>query len=140
MTINPGLLDTIGKPALLSATDDVVIGSTAAGRGLRTIGLRGDVSTPLSGNGPDITDASTITPTSGIMRYTPAGVRTGLIMAAGQFDGQEVTILNEATATNTMAFNATPATARVATPFTLAVAAGAKLVWNAARGLWFRLA
>lgn len=140
MTIGAGLLDITGKPALLSATDDVVVGSTAAGRGLRTIGLKGDVSVPNAGVvGPDIASASTITPTAGIMRFTPVGVTTGLIMAAGSFDGQEVTIVNEATATNTMAFNATPATARVALPFTLGVATCCKLVWDSARTLWFKV-
>lgn len=109
MTINAGLLDRIGKPALVSTTDDVYVGSTATGKVLKVVGLGiAGNSVPVTGAAAALATDGTITPTGPIMRFAPAAASTGVIIAAGSQDGQRLTIVNESGAnTITMAIVAT---------------------------------
>jgi len=67
----------------------------------------------ISATTPDPGAAGTIT-TAGltISRVTPAANRAGIIVQAGTFSGQEITVVNEGTFTLTL--NTTPATSNVA--------------------------
>lgn len=139
MTINPGLLDLTGKPALVSSTDDVFVGSTAAAKVTRLMGLGiAGNSVPLTGTATVLGTGGTITPTSRIMRFSNAGAITGVIMAASTQDGQEVIVCNESA--NSVTF-AVVGTSRVLNGVSAVIAANSamKLVWVAAAnttGAW----
>lgn len=78
----------------------------------------------------------------GRARVSPAANRTGCILAAGTFDGQEVWVVNEAAA-NTIAW-ATAATSNIGGEsggtFVLAAKGAQKFVWDANDSLWHKAA
>ena len=76
----------------------------------------------------------------GKVRLNPAGAVTGVIMPAGQYDGQLVSLLNIAVAANTITF-AAAGTSLVADGATTAIAGvvGRMLQWDATAALWFKV-
>lgn len=72
------------------------------------------------------------------MRLNPAAAVTGVIMPAGQKDGQPVILINEATAANTITFAAS-GTSRVSLGTAVVIAGGASrvLYWDSAANLWY---
>lgn len=95
--------------------------------------------TLASATSPDPGAAGTIN-TAGVgrARVTPAAARTGIILQAGTFDGQEVIVVNEGAAANTLTLNTTPATSNVADSATETAIAGLtarKYVWT--DGAWY---
>jgi len=111
------------------------------------------VGNPLSSGGLQPTIASSSAPdpgangtvaTAGVgrARVSPAANRTGCILAAGTFDGQEVWVVNEAAA-NTISW-ATAATSNiggeVGGTFVLAAKGAQKFVWDANDSLWHKAA
>lgn len=111
------------------------------------------VGNPLSSGGLQPTIASATAPdpgangavaTSGVgrARVSPAANRTGCILAAGTFDGQEVWVVNEA-ASNTISW-ATAATSNIGGEsggtFVLAAKGAQKFLWDASDSLWHKAA
>ena len=94
-----------------------------------------------SATAPDPGAAGTIATTGvGIARVSPAAARTGIILAAGTYPGQEVFVLNEAVAANTLTFNTTPATSKVANSATASAIAGLTgrlFKWDSSTSLWY---
>jgi hypothetical protein len=101
----------------------------------------GTVATVVSATSPDPGAAGTIaTAGVGVATVTPAAARTGIILAPGTVNGQEVWVVNQGTAANTLTFNTTPATSNVADSATETAIAGLKarkFVWVAAVSLWY---
>ncbi len=96
----------------------------------------------MSATSPDPGAAGTIaTAGVGIALVTPAAARAGIILQAGTINGQEVWIVNQGAAVNTLTFNTTPATANVADSATETAIAGLtarKYVWvGGAVNLWY---
>jgi hypothetical protein len=90
-----------------------------------------------SSTAPDIADSATITTAAvGFSRYTPAASRTGLIMAAGTYDGQIVWVVNKH-ASNTMTM-AAAGTSNVFTGTSCVIAAGQArcFVWDTSDSRW----
>ncbi|MEO9028319.1 MAG: hypothetical protein ABI413_05845, partial [Ktedonobacteraceae bacterium] len=78
-----------------------------------------------------------------IALVTPAAARTGIILAAGTFNGQVVWVVNQGIAASTLTFNTTPGTSFVANAATATAIAGltARLfVWNSTLSLWYQTA
>ena len=111
------------------------------------------VGNPLVSGGLQPTIASATAPdpgangtiaTAGVgrARVSPAANRTGCILAAGTFDGQEVWVVNEA-ASNTISW-ATAATSNIGGEsggtFVLAAKGAQKFVWDANDSLWHKAA
>jgi hypothetical protein len=101
----------------------------------------GGIATPASATSPDPGANGTIN-TAGVGRalVTPAAARAGIILQAGTIDGQEVWVVNQGAAANTLTFNTTPATANVASSATETAIAGLtarKFVWVAGVALWY---
>lgn len=97
---------------------------------------------PVSSTSPDPGANGTInTAGVGIALVTPAAARTGIILQAGTVNGQEVWVVNQGTAANTLTLNTTPATANVADSATEAAIAGLtarKYVWiGGSTNLWY---
>jgi hypothetical protein len=86
-----------------------------------------------------IATAGTIT-TQGIgyARFAPAGAVTGLIMQAGLYHGQTITVQNNAIAANTMTFAAS-GTSNVADGVSAVITGPAKkdFIWDAVASLWY---
>jgi hypothetical protein len=99
--------------------------------------------TLASASAPDPGAAGTVA-TAGVgrARVSPAANRSGCILAAGTFDGQEVWAVNEAAA-NTIAW-ATQATSNIGGEadgtFVLAAKGAQKFVWDANDSLWHKAA
>src|SRR5579859_160749 len=96
----------------------------------------------VSATSPDPGAAGTInTAGVGIALVTPAAARTGIILQAGTINGQEVWVVNQGAAANTLTFNTTPATANVADSATETAIAGLtarKFVWiGGSTNLWY---
>lgn len=75
-----------------------------------------------------------------VSRVAPAGAVTGAILQAGTLPGQEVWVVNESAAANTVTLNTTPATANVADSATESALAGLKArkyVWDSVTALWY---
>ena len=72
-------------------------------------------------------------------RVNPAGAVTGVILQAGTVAGQEVWVVNEAAAANTVTF-AAAGTSNVADGASSALAGvvARKFVWDSVAALWFR--
>jgi len=104
--------------------------------------INGTVNVAQSATAPVITNDSTIT-TNGVgsARVAPGGAVTGIILGAGQFAGQEVWVVNEATGANTVTM-AAAATSFVADGASTVIAGltAAKFVWNSVVSRWFRAA
>src|SRR5579859_838190 len=110
-----------------------------------TIGLQlagGNVAPLQSTTAPAVANAGTIaTANIGISRVSPAGAVTGIILQPGTINGQQVTIINEAVAANSLTLNTTPATANVADSATEAAIPGLtarSYVWDSSTSLWYR--
>lgn len=77
----------------------------------------------------------------GIALVTPAAARTGITLQPGTVNGQEVWIVNQGAAANTLTLNTTPATANVADSATETAIAGLtarKYVWiGGTTNLWY---
>jgi hypothetical protein len=143
-----------GTSNVADGTNDIILGgqdalyewSSAASLWIR-------VNNPLISGGLMPTIASSTAPdpgangtvsTAGIgrSRVSPAANRTGCILQAGTFDGQEVWVVNEA-ASNTIAW-ATAATSNIGGEaggtFVLAAKGAHKFVWYANDSLWHKAA
>lgn len=95
-----------------------------------------------SATSPDPGAAGTIaTAGVGMALVTPAAARTGIILAPGTVNGQEVWVVNQGAAANTLTFNATPATSNVAGAATEGAIVGLtarKFVWvGGSTNLWY---
>src|SRR5579859_3832102 len=95
-----------------------------------------------SATSPDPGAAGTInTAGVGITLVTPAAARTGIILQAGTINGQELWVVNQGAAANTLTFNTTPATANVADSATETALSGLtarKFVWiGGSTNLWY---
>jgi len=89
-----------------------------------------------TGVGGTITTAGT-----GVSRVTTTGNVTGVILQAGTFGGQVVTVVNESS--NTLTFNTTPATSHVADSATqpaIGALTARQFVWDSSTTLWYRMA
>lgn len=105
--------------ATLTSTGDIITGGTfrggqssaaqaiATGNTVNTAGLR-------------------------VARCTAAAAATGVALQAGTQQGQEVYVVNESAAANSIAF-----TTNVATAFTLAGATAAHFIWDSVTALWY---
>lgn len=95
--------------------------------------------TPRSGTVPTVASADTINHNGcGIAIVTHVAAVTGMIIQAGTVHGQHLDILN--VSANTLTFNTTPATSRVAAAAaTVAIPANAGMhfVWNNIDSLWY---
>lgn len=76
-----------------------------------------------------------------VSRVAPAAAITGVILAPGTYDGQDVWVVNEATAANSVTFAAS-GTSNVAagTAAVIAGAAASHFIWDSAVSLWFKAA
>ena len=66
---------------------------------------------------------------------------TGVILAAGTFNGQQVSVVNESA--NTITFNTTPSTSHMADAATqpaIGALTARQFVWVTAQGFWYRMA
>ncbi len=107
-----------------------------------TFFVNGTLATVMSATSPDPGAGGTITTSGvGIALVTPAAARSGIILQAGTVNGQEVWIVNQGSAANTLTLNTTPATANVADSATEAAIAGLtarKYVWvGGSTNLWY---
>src|SRR5712692_5316069 len=92
-----------------------------------TVASLASATTPDPGAGGTINTANV-----GVALVTPAAARSGIILQAGTFNSQEVWVVNQGAAANTLTFNTTPATANVADSATEPAIAGLtarKFVW-----------
>lgn len=103
--------------------------------------VNGTTATVQSATAPVITNGNTITTSGvGVARVAPGGAVTGIILGAGTIPGQEVWVVNESTAANTVTFNTTPATANLASSATETAISGLtarKFVWDSSTSLWY---
>lgn len=128
-----------GSITLTPGAGGATTGGTAGVRG--AISLAGPVKSPITGV-QSIADSGTITlPTTGknaIVATSSAANKTGVILAAGIHDGQEITLIN--TSSNSLTF-AAAGTSRVAdgTGAILAALTAMTLVWEAGSARWYRV-
>jgi len=104
--------------------------------------VAGSLYSAVSATSPDPGAAGTIaTANVGVALVTPAAARTGIILAPGTFSGQEIWVVNQGTASNTLTFNTTPGTSNVADSATESAIAGLKarkFVWiGGSTNLWY---
>ena len=102
----------------------------------------GGLASAMSATSPDPGAGGTIaTAGVGIALVTPAAARTGITLQAGTINGQEVWVVNQGAAANTLTLNTTPATANVADSATETAIAGLtarKYVWvGGSTNLWY---
>jgi len=101
--------------------------------------INGTTITATSATSPDPGNSGTIaTAGLGVTKVNPAGAETGVILAAGIIDGQEVTVVNTAAAANSITF-AAAATSNVADGVS-DVIAGLKsrtYVWESGTARWY---
>lgn len=90
---------------------------------------------------PVITNGSTIDTSVDISRVAPGGAVTGIILAAGTYPGQRVTVVNESAAASTVTM-ATAGTSFVADGVTTVIPGlrASTFWWDSAAGRWFRTA
>jgi len=90
---------------------------------------------------PALATAGTIaTAGLGVSRVAPAAAVTAIILQAGTVQGQEIWVINESAAANSITLNTTPATANVADSATEAAIPGLKArhyVWDSVTALWY---
>lgn len=96
----------------------------------------------ISATSPDPGANGTIN-TAGIdvALVTPAAARTGIILQPGTFNGQEVWVVNQGSAANSLTMAAS-GTSNVAdgTSDVIAGVTARKFVWNSTAALWYRAA
>lgn len=102
----------------------------------------GALTSTVSATSPDPGAAGTIaTAGVGIALVTPVAARTGIILAAGNYSGQEIWVVNQGTASNSLTLNTTPATSNVADSATESAISGLKarkFVWiGGSTNLWY---
>lgn len=104
--------------------------------------IAGAWATGQSATAPALASSGTITTSGvGIARVAPTGAVTGIILQAGTTAGQEVFVLNEAAAANTITFNTTPATSNVANSATATAIAGGTgrlFKWDSSTSRWYQ--
>lgn len=148
-----------GSATLFSGcSDNVVISSSGAPSSLITSGtshafikstfnsvaydqafLPGGILTlGASGTSPVIVNGNTISTATSVSRVSPGGAVTGIILQAGVAAGQEVTVINESAAANTVTF-AVAGTSNVADGVTTVIAGlrCAKYTWSSATSRWY---
>lgn len=103
--------------------------------------VNGTLATVVSATTPDPGGSGTIaTAGVGVALTTPAAARTGIILGVGTINGQEVTVVNQGTAGNSLTMaasgtsNVADGTSDVISNFT-----AAKYVWNSTAALWYRV-
>jgi hypothetical protein len=104
------------------------------------IGTNGTIATQQSATAVAITNNAQIATNVGVSRVAPGGAVTGITLQAGTIAGQEVWIVNESAAANSVTLNTTPATANVADSVTESALAGLKArkyVWDSATSFWY---
>lgn len=105
--------------------------------------ITGSGRTPIvSATSPDPGAGGTIATASvDVALVTPAAARTGIILQAGTFNGQEVTVVNQAASANSLTMAAS-GTSNVAdgTSDVIAGVTARKFVWNSTAALWYRAA
>lgn len=104
--------------------------------------LDSTISTTQSASAAAIATSGTATTSGvGVCRLSPVGAVTGCILQAGTRAAQEVWVINEAVAANTVSW-ATAATSHIAGEaggtFVLAGQKAQKFVWSSAVSLWFK--
>lgn len=102
----------------------------------------GSLASIVSATSPDPGAAGTIaTAGVGVALVTPVAARTGIILAPGTYSGQEIWVVNQGTASNSLTLNTTPATANVADSATESAISGLKarkFVWiGGSTNLWY---
>lgn len=87
---------------------------------------------------PAIANSGTISANVSCARIAPAGAVTGLILAAGVFPGQLLTIVNESVAVNTATFAAS-GTSRVADGVASVIPGltARTFIWDSSTSLWY---
>lgn len=133
--------------AALTILDDVSVGAIATTLGLGTgnavshagITNTGTDVSPVT-SAQDIATGNTITlPVGGTRKRltATAGAATGVILTVGATDGQQITLFN-VHASNSITFNATPATSKVAAATCVLPVGGSRLfTWDATSSLWY---
>ncbi len=103
--------------------------------------VSGTIATVVSATTPDPGGNGTIaTAGVGVALTTPAAARTGIILGVGTINGQELTVINQGTAGNSLTMaasgtsNVADGTSDVISNFT-----AAKFVWNSTAALWYRV-
>lgn len=118
---------------LMTVTAAITLGTTS----LTFVRLASPVA--QSSSAAAVATSGTIT-TAGVSvaRVSPTGAVTGVILQAGTFPGQEVTVVNEAVAANTVTFAAS-GTSNVAdgTSSVIAGLTARSFVWDSATSLWY---
>lgn len=91
-----------------------------------------------SATAPAVANDETIVTTTKESRVAPAGAVVGIILQPGTVAGQEVTVVNESAAVNTVTF-AVAATSNVADGATSVIAGltARRFVWNSVAARWF---
>lgn len=134
VTIDAGGLGTgvAGNTMALGSNGTVAITLSSA-----NATVAGQASFSVTNGGATIT-GGTIAATTSTNRVQPAGAITGVIVAAGTTDGQQLTIINESAAVNTITM-AAAATSNVAdgTSTVIAGLTSASFVWGATSARWF---
>ena len=94
----------------------------------------------ISGSASAIANNGTIPSSVGVQRVTAAAACTGAILAAGSRAGQQVVVINESAAANTITFAAS-GTSNVAggTTVSLAGLAAHLFVWDTGTSLWYQV-
>ena len=101
-------------------------------------GMNQDVQNVVSATAAAIATGGTITSLGvSVARVAPTAAVTGVILEPGVFDGQMVTVSNEAAAGNSVTF-AAAGTSNVAAGTSAVVAGNAKLIlmWSKSLALW----
>lgn len=104
--------------------------------------VNGTMAPVVSSTSPDPGANGTInTAGVGVALVTPTAARSGNILQAGTYTGQEVWVVNQGAAANTITWNTTPGTSNVADSATETAIAGLtarKFVWiGGGTNLWF---
>ena len=131
--------DETGQPAIVSSISGahVRVGGADALTGTQFVGCgHGSAS---SGAVQAVSTGGTIAITGGTVLLSSAAAASGMIMPVGNFDGQEVTLINT-NAANLIDF-AAAGTSRVANGASCDVFAltAVKLVWSASQALWYQV-
>jgi hypothetical protein len=136
MTTLAGYLVT--KPLSLAANTVNVLNDGSTGQ----VSLAGSLGLAQSTSAQTLSNGNTITTTAtGVARVSASGTITGIILGAGTYAGQLVTVLNEGS--GTLAFNTTPGTAHVADSATepaIAALTARQFIWDSSTSLWYRTA
>jgi hypothetical protein len=104
--------------------------------------INGTVATTQSSSAPAIANSGTITTAGvGVARVAPGEAVTGIILQAGTTPGQEIWVINESAAGNTVTFAAS-GTSNVADGAGSAIAGltARKFVYDTSTNLWYRAA